>query len=99
MKLVITEPAKLRLKEIHDYYKENVSEKIASKIRLGIIKKLKVIRKNPFVGQEEELLRELGLGHRRRVEGNYKIIYRIADKTIFVTDIFDSRQDPSKMKA
>ena len=99
MKLVITEPAKLRLKEIHDYYKENVSEKIAGKIRYGIIRKLKSIRKNPFVGQEEDMLKGLGLSHRRRVEGNYKIIYRIDSKTIYVTDIFDSRQNPSQMKA
>ena len=97
MKLVITEPAKLHLREIHDYYKENVSLKIAAKIRTGIIAKLKSIRKNPFAGQEEEYLKELGLGHRRRVEGNYKIIYRISGKIIYVTDIFDSRQDPSKM--
>lgn len=98
MKLVITEPAKLRLKEIHDYYKENVSEKIAGKIRHGIIRKLKSIRKNPLVGQEEDMLKGLGLGHRRRVEGNYKIIYRIDSKTIYVADIFDSRQNPSQMK-
>lgn len=97
MKLVITEPAIQRLKEIHDYYQENVSKEIAVKIRSGIIKKLKSIRKNPSAGQEEELLKDLGLGHRRRVEGNYKIIYRIIGKTIYVTDIFDSRQNPEKM--
>lgn len=99
MKMVITEPAKSGLKEIHDYYKENVSREIAAKIRSGIIKKLKSIKKNPLIGQEEELLKDLGLGHRRRVEGNYKIIYRITGKTIYVTDIFDSRQNPEKMNA
>ena len=97
MQLVITEPAKLRLKQIHDYYKEHVSTKIADKIKSGIIAKLKYIQANPMSGQEEEFLRELGLGHRRMVEGNYKIIYRINDKMIYVTDIFDSRQDPSKI--
>lgn len=97
MKLVITEPAKLRLREIHDYYKDQVSAQIAARIRKGIIEKLKAIRKNPFIGQEEELLKELGLGHRRRVEGNYKIVYRISGKVIYVTDIFDSRQNPTKM--
>src|ERR1700733_13360173 len=97
MKLVITEPAKLRLKEIHDYYKENISRKIADRIKSGIIVRLKYLNANPLSGQEEEQLRKLGLGHRRIVEGNYKIIYRISDKTIFVIDIFDSRQNPSKM--
>jgi toxin ParE1/3/4 len=98
MRLVVTEPAKLRLKEIHDYYKENVSIKVADKIKSGIISKLKYIEANPQIGQEEEFLKELGLGHRRMVEGNYKIIYRISSDIIYVTDIFDSRQDPIKMK-
>jgi toxin ParE1/3/4 len=98
MRLVVTEPAKLRLKEIHDYYKENVSIKVADKIKSGIISKLKYIEANPEIGQEEEFLKELGLGHRRMVEGNYKIIYRISDNIIYVTDIFDSRQNPTKMK-
>jgi len=98
MLLVVTEPAKLRLREIHDYYKEHVSIKIADKIKSGIIAKLKYIQANPLIGQEEEYLQELGLGHRRMVEGNYKIIYRISEDIIYVTDIFDSRQNPSKMK-
>ncbi|MEO5572420.1 MAG: type II toxin-antitoxin system RelE/ParE family toxin [Bacteroidia bacterium] len=97
MKLVITDPAKLRLKEIHDYYKKNVSHKIADKIKTSIVIKLKFLQSNPLCGQTEESLQELGLGHRRMIEGNYKIIYRISDKIIYVTDIFDSRQDPYKM--
>ena len=97
MKLVITEPAKWHLKAIHDYYKQKVSTKIADKIKSGIIGKLRYLEQYPLTGQEEEYLQELGLGHRRMVEGNYKIIYRINNEIIYVTDIFDSRQDPSKM--
>jgi toxin ParE1/3/4 len=97
MRLVITEPAKLHLKAIHDYYKEKVSPKIATKIRSGIIKELKYLQEYPLTGQEEDYLKDLGLGHRRMVKGNYKIVYRIRENTIYVTDIFDSRQDPSKM--
>ncbi len=97
MKLVVTEPAKWHLKAIHDYYKHKVSPKIADKIKSGIIEKLKHLQQFPLTGQEEEYLKEMGLGHRRMVEGNYKIIYRISGETIYVTDIFDSRQDPSKM--
>jgi hypothetical protein len=37
-------------------------------------------------------------GHRRLVESHYKIIYRVVGEYIYVTDIFDSRQDPDKMK-
>ena len=87
----------MRLKEIHDYYKYNVHTQLADKIKAGIIQKLKHIKDHPYSGQEEEYLAELGLGHRRVVEGNYKIIFRIDGDSIYVTDIFDSRQDPSKV--
>jgi toxin ParE1/3/4 len=97
MKLVITQSARLRLKDIHDYYRENVSIAIANKIKAGIIEHLKSIQLYPLAGQEEECLNELGLGHRRMVKGNYKIIYRVLDDVIYVTDVFDSRQDPSKI--
>jgi toxin ParE1/3/4 len=97
MRLVITEPAKHRLREIHDYYKTFVSKKIADKIKLGIIQKLKTLKDNPHIGQSEEHLEHLHLNHRRMVEGNYKIIYRIEKETIFVTDIFDARQNPDKI--
>ena len=51
------------------------------------------------MGQREEYLEHLGQSHRRIIEGNYKIIYRIDGDMIYVTDIFDTRQDPGKMKA
>ena len=43
-------------------------------------------------------LEDLGLGHRRLIESHYKIIYRVVGEYIYITDIFDSRQDPDKMK-
>jgi len=88
----------LRLKEIHGYYKEKVNIQIANKIKTGIIQQLRYISENPLSGQKEELFSGLGLNHRRLVKGNYKIIYRIINEVIYITDIFDSRQDPSKMK-
>ncbi|MEQ9232325.1 MAG: type II toxin-antitoxin system RelE/ParE family toxin [Cyclobacteriaceae bacterium] len=48
--------------------------------------------------QEEEYLDHLGKGHRRVIEGLVKIIYRIEGDIIYITDFFDTRQDPSKMK-
>ena len=48
--------------------------------------------------QEEEYLEHLEKGHRRALEGFYKIIYLVEGEEIFITDFFDTRQDPSKMK-
>ncbi|MCW3127476.1 MAG: hypothetical protein JWO03_3134 [Bacteroidetes bacterium] len=68
MKIVITLTAKDSLKDIHDYYKENVSIKIAEQIKSGIIQKLRFLSAHPFAGQEKDSLKELNLGHRRMVE-------------------------------
>ena len=54
--------------------------------------------KQPFIGQIEENLIELKQEQRYLVEGNYKIIYRVIDKEIYITDVFDCRQNPQKIK-
>ena len=52
----------------------------------------------PKMGQLEEYLEHLNKNHRRLIEGYFKIIYRIEGDTIYVTDFFDTRQDPATMK-
>lgn len=56
------------------------------------------LRHHPGAGQFEPELEDLGEGHRRWVAGNYKIVYLIHGYVIRVTDIFDARQDPRKMR-
>ena len=46
----------------------------------------------------QEYLEHLGKSHRRIIEGNYKIIYRVEGENIYITDIFDSRQNSDKMR-
>jgi len=53
---------------------------------------------HPLAGAIEAELEHLGKGHRRIVVGPFKIIYRITPKQVVVTDIFDSRRDPKRMK-
>ncbi len=57
-----------------------------------------LLKKQPYLGREEEYLKHLTLGHRVLIEGKYKIIYRIIDQTVLITDVFDTNQDPEKMK-
>ena len=99
MKLVYTEQAIASLQECLDFLPhEEVSPEKIKEIRDRILSKADMLLNNPFIGQEEEYLLHVGLSHRRIIEGNYKIIYRVEDQFIFITDIFDSRQDPDKMK-
>jgi len=53
---------------------------------------------NPYKGQLEEYLQHLHENHRRLVYGHFKIIYKIENDQIYITDFFDSRQDPEIMK-
>lgn len=63
-----------------------------------MISKSKSLSNNPYVGQEEELLKQLNQGHRYLlVENHYKIIYLVTEDSIMVTDVFDTRQQPDKM--
>lgn len=52
---------------------------------------------NPYKGQREEYLQHLGEDHRRIIEGHFKIIYKVENEAIYITDFFDSRKEPAKM--
>ena len=53
---------------------------------------------HPKAGQVEEYLSAVGKDHRRWIVGDVKVIYRLGPEVLYVTDFFDSRQDPRKMK-
>lgn len=97
MNVTFSDYSKAKLKEIYLYYKAIGKGGFGRKIRANILKKALLLRSLPEIGQEEETLKKLKLGHRYLVEGNYKIIYRIIGEKILVTDIFDTRQNPNKM--
>ena len=86
------------LKNIFLYYRMIASDKVADKIRKSIFDATRPLTKEPLIGQIEENLIDLKQGHRYLVEGNYKIIYRVVGNDIYITDIFDCRQNPQKIK-
>ncbi|MCL4484092.1 MAG: type II toxin-antitoxin system RelE/ParE family toxin [Bacteroidetes bacterium] len=98
MKLVYTEQALASLEEALEFIATKISHEKLIEIRDRILDKADTLLLQPFNGQKEPFLEHLGLGHRRLVESHYKIIYRVVGEYIYVTDIFDSRQDPDKMK-
>lgn len=98
MKVLITRHAIFAMDEVVEYYRNLGNGKYGRKIRAAVLKKALLLAKFPFMGAEELLLQELGLGHRYLVEGNYKIIYRIEDDIIYITDIFDTRRNPEDIQ-
>ena len=85
------------LKEIITYYKEVAGENISRKLTAKIFRSTKQLIRYPLSGQVELSLEHLDEGHRYLVVGNYKLVYRIIDNDILITDLFDSRQDPEKI--
>ncbi|MGQ1947823.1 type II toxin-antitoxin system RelE/ParE family toxin [Geofilum sp. OHC36d9] len=98
LRIFWTDTAKYQLEDIFDYYKSKVSIKTAKKIVGKIVDKTLTLKKNPTIGQKEELLTERKNEYRYLVEGNYKIIYWIEDNYAKISAVFDCRQNPVKMK-
>lgn len=96
--MVYTEQAIASLQECMDFFPPEVPSEKVNEIRDRILAKADKLLVNPYIGQYEEYLEHMGQSHRRVIEGNYKIIYKVEGDAIFITDIFDSRQDPAKMK-
>jgi addiction module RelE/StbE family toxin len=92
--------AKNELKNIYNYYKENISKSSAIKIADGITNDVTILENHPNIGPIEELLKGSENDFRYLLsKRNYKIIYwiNLNNKTIEIVDIFDVRQNPIKM--
>ncbi len=98
MKLIYTEQSLESLEESLEFIAEDTPYCKVMEIRDGILDETGLLEDNPYIGQEEQYLKHLELGHRRIIKDNYKIIYRVIGQYIYITDIFDTRQDPEKMK-
>ena len=99
MKVMITDPAKEELKKIFQYYRRRGLGIKGRRIRREVLEKSKLLQKHPHLGPEEENLKHLEQGHRYMIiKPFYKMIYLVTESVIYITDIFDTRQDPERMK-
>lgn len=100
MNVVLTAQSIDRLEEALTFYSEKleIPEVKIIEIRDRLLERANDLSKFPYRGQPEPFLAKLGLGHRRLIEGNFKIIYRIDGDTVYVVDFFDTHNDPKKMK-
>ena len=95
-----TDFSKKELKNIFDYYKENASLNVAKALVIGITKEAAKLKKQPKIGQEEELLDKDSRDFHYLIYKSYKIIYlvNLKENRIEVFDVFDTRQNPIKIK-
>jgi len=97
MEIIWTDFAIENLKIIFNYYAVKASKKVAHKIRIEILTSTKQLIDHPNSGQIEVHLAKLEKDYRYVLSGNYKIIYKVEDSRIIISDVFDSRQNPDKM--
>ena len=98
MRLIITGSAWESLDSAISFLNVHWDDRVVDRVVSEIWEHIDVVLLYPLGGQLEEDLAELGRRHRRMACGHFKIIYYIQGEDLYVTDIFDSRQDPGKMK-
>lgn len=97
MEIIVSDFARQQLQDIYDFIAFSASSSIADKEIQRIIKHISYLEITPKIGRVVNELKLLNLKHRQFVVSNYKIIYRIDNNIIYVTDIFDCRQHPNKI--
>lgn len=100
LSIIWSDFAETQLDEIYEYYQQKAGSRVAAKLLKGIIEEPNKLIKKPFIGQEEELLVERTIDYRYLVFKNYKLIYSVDEENGFIkiADVFDTRQNPPKMK-
>ncbi len=100
LELYWTHFAEKELENIYLYYREHTSIRIAKKLINGIYNETFKLKEHPNIGQLEPLLEDRSENFKYLTFKNYKIIYWInyEKNRIEINDVFDTRQNPIKMK-
>lgn len=98
MTVELTISAEQRFNEVLFFYSEYMTEREVEHVNRSVRVALNFLSRHPRAGAYEELISIGKTRYRHWVVVNLKIIYYIKSDTLWVTDIFDSRQDPGRMK-
>ena len=98
MTLEVTNAARRRLLSIWSRILNDASAERADRVVERLMHRAEELIEQPYKGPPEPFLSELSTGHRFLLLGRYKIIYRVVGDTILITDFFDTKQHPSRMR-
>ncbi len=100
MKIFWTDFSKNELRNIFNYHKEIASLKIARKLVTSITEEVLILQSQTEIGQREENIKDREQDFRFILHKNYKVIYwhNIKKNRVEITDVFDTRQNPRKIK-
>ncbi len=98
--IIWSDQAEIELDKIFEYYSEFVSISVAKNLLKEIVEEPNKLISNPEISQREDLLLDRENEFRYLLCRNYKLIYSIDQKAkhIKIADVFDTRQNPSKIK-
>lgn len=82
------------------FYSAEWSDVALAKLDRELNAQLKFLADHPMTGAYEDLVSigKDGIRYRRLIVWHLKVVYKVVRNEIHVTDIFDSRQDPRRMK-
>lgn len=100
LKIAWSQFAEDEIDKIYDYYLKKAGIRIAKKIIKEIISEPNKLINNTFSTQVEDLLIDRANRYLYLTCNNYKIIYCVdhEKKLIQISDVFDTRQNPFKIK-
>ena len=100
MKVIYTDESLEGLEESLSFFRKKVElpeEKISALVT-RLFDKADSLVDHPKGYQEESTLSHLKKGHRRAIEGEFKVIYFIEGDIIYVTDFFYTHMNPNRMR-
>ncbi|MFZ1692135.1 MAG: type II toxin-antitoxin system RelE/ParE family toxin [Flavobacteriales bacterium] len=98
MTVEVTLQARRRLFDIWKRIEQSSSSTTADKVVARLLKRARELGGHPRKGPPEPYLAHHGKEHRFLLLGRYKILYHITEETVFVTDFFDTKQHPARMR-
>ena len=97
VQVIWTDESLKDLEVIYDFIAEQ-SAKSATKIIQSILSRTRQLEAFPQSGSPQETASKIKREYRYLVEGNYKIIYSLDEKSLYVEAVIDTRKNPTKLK-
>jgi plasmid stabilization system protein ParE len=97
IQVIWTDESLSDLEVIYDFITERSPES-AKKVIQSILSRTHQLEIFPQSGSPQKTELMANREYRYLVEGNYKIIYSLDDKVLYVEAVVDTRQNPTKLK-
>lgn len=97
-RIVVSQNAKIKLKEIYFYTKENTSTQLAVKIRDGLLEEAEKLQSRPESKPLLRMKKQVVPPYRYSKKWSYKIIFQLFENEnlISIIDFMHDRENPDK---